>query len=407
MPKRESKRKRSRDCPVLHASPRLYGPIEAQLRALAKGTTHGNRTLFFWHVVVAHLLAFFNASVEGLRRIEDIFESESVRRNLGLPRVPKSTLSDAQRVFDPELLRPIVDALRRQVQCTSIQDPKLDALVKDLIAVDGTFFTVAARVPCALYTKARDPEAAPRRGSFRVDVHYDVLRGVPQQAIVSDGRLAEQDSLAAHLEAGKLYVIDRAYQAFQLYADIVNVHSDFVVRLRSGMVFETRATRPLSEADRAAGVQRDEEVSIPSSRGKPLRGVPLRKVDLEYTDRDGQLHRASLLTNRLDLPADVIALLYRYRWQVELFFRWLKCLANLRHFFSESLNGITIQIYVALIATLLLALEMDASPSVYDYALAGHMLSGLIPPDEARQIAARRRAERQRAKERRAAKQAR
>lgn len=394
----------AQDPPILHASRRLLRPIEEQLRTLREQPSHGNRSLFYDHVVVAHLLAFFNASVEGLRRIEDIFESRTVRRNLRLSRVPKSTLSDAQRVFDPELLRPIVDALQRQVRCTTVQDPKLAPLLKDLIAVDGTFFTVAARVAWALYTKPNAADAPPSKGNFRVDVHYDVLRGVPERAVVSDGRLAEQDSLAANLQSGKLYVIDRLYQAFQLYADIVAAGSDFVVRLRSGMAFETRATRPLSAADRAAGVLRDEEVTVPSYRGKSLRGIPLRRVEVAYTDREGQRRVAVLLTNRLDLPAETLALLYRYRWQVELFFRWLKCLANLRHFFSESQNGITIQIYVALIATLLLALEADASPSVYDYALAGHVLSGLMPAGEARRIAARRRAERQRAKARRAAK---
>ena len=100
---------------------------------------------------------------------------------------------------------------------------------------------------------------------------------------------------------------------------------------------------------------------------------------MAYIDRNGQSHAAQLLTNRLDLTSEVIAVLYRHRWQVELFFRWLTCLANLRHFFSESQNGITLQLYVALIATLLLTPEAEAPPSVYDFAQAGYVISGLIP----------------------------
>jgi hypothetical protein len=401
---RTAKKNRKRDEPaILHAGRRLLRPIELQLRELRESPTHGNRELFYDHLVVAHLLAFFNASVEGLRRIEDLFESPTVRRNLGLPRAPKSTLSDAQRVFDPELLRPIIDTLKSRVDVTR-QDPKLAGLLKDLIAVDGTFFTVAARVTWALYNKSNDPDAPPRKGNFRADVHYDVLRGVPERVVVSDGRTAEQDTLAQNLQAGKLYVIDRGYQAYQLYADILAAQSDFVVRLREGMRFQTHAIRPLTAADRALGVQRDEEITVNSGRGRCLKNTPLRLVEVAYVDRNGQSHVARLLTNRLDLPAEIIAVLYRYRWQVELFFRWLKCLANLRHFFSESQNGITLQLYVALIATLLLALEANAPPSVYDFALASHVIGGLMPLDEARVIAARRRAERQRAQERRAAK---
>ena len=403
MRKRPAKFTEREKIEILHAGRPLLRPIEQQLSELRKTPTHGNRGLFHDHLVVAHLLAFFNSSVESLRRIEDVFESRTVRRNLGLPRVPKSTLADAQRVFDPELLRPIIDQLKRQVNITR-QDPKLTELVKDLIAVDGTFFAVAARVGWALYNKPNDPDAKPRRGNVRADVHYDVLRGVPERVVVSDGRLAEQDSLAANLECGKLYVIDRAYQAFQLYADIVNAGSDFVVRLRKGMTFETVATRRLDAADMLVGARLDEEVRVPSTRARCLRKTALRLVEVSYIDRDGKPHVARLLTNRLDLSAETVAVVYRYRWQVELFFRWLKCMANMRHFFYESHNGITVQLYIAMIATLLLALQAEAPPSVYDFALASHVSSGLIPLDESLEIAARRRRERERANQRQAEK---
>lgn len=393
--------------PVLHAGRRLLRPIEDLLRDLHRSPAHGNRTLFYDHVVVAHLLAFFNSSVESLRRIEDVFESRTIRRRLGLPRVPKSTLAEAQAVFEPQRLLPLVETLQARIRRSVVHDPKLADLARDLIAVDGTFFTVAARIAWAVYNKPNDPAAPPRKGNVRCDVHYDVLRGVPERAVVSDGRLAEQDSLATTLQPGKLYVIDRAYQAYQLYADIVTAGSDFVVRLRDGMAFDSVQERPLSGADLVLGVRGDHQVTIPSARGKPLRETPLRLVEVAYRDRDGAAHVAQLLTNRCDLPAEVIAILYRYRWQVELFFRWLKCLAHLRHFFSESQNGITLQLYIVLIATLLLALESDSPLSVYDFALAHHVCTGLIPASEARRIAARRRRERQRARQRRAAKNAR
>jgi hypothetical protein len=70
-----------------------------------------------------------------------------------------------------------------------------------------------------------------------------------------------------------------------------------------------------------------------------------------------------LVANRLDLSAEMIGVLYRHRWQIELFFRWLKCMANFKHFFSESANGVTLQVYAAIIGTLLIALETQARPA--------------------------------------------
>ncbi len=93
----------------------------------------------------------------------------------------------------------------------------------------------------------------------------------------------------------------------------------------------------------------------------------------------------------------MIGVLYRHRWQIELFFRWLKCTANFKHFFAESPNGITLQAYAAIIGTLLIALETQSRPSVYDYAMMSQVMAGWVTLDEARPVLERRRKERARA----------
>jgi len=85
-----------------------------------------------------------------------------------------------------------------------------------------------------------------------------------------------------------------------------------------------------------------------------------------------------LLTNRLDLPADLIGLLYRHRWRIELFFRWIKCVTGLRHFLSESADGMALQWCAALIGTLLIALETGARPGQYDFARMGLVVTGMV-----------------------------
>ena len=147
--------------------------------------------------------------------------------------------------------------------------------------------------------------------------------------------------------------------------------------------------------------------TTPAARSASLSGrtscvsarAPLRRVEVAFTGRDGQPKSLCLLTNRLDLPAWMIGLIYRHRWQVELFFRWLKCVANFRHFFSESLQGMTLQVYVTLIGLVLMAIEVNETPSKYDYAIFSAVVSGLTTRTEAGAVTARRRAERARAAE--------
>src|SRR5262245_7508234 len=97
--------------------------LEDALRGLRSHAEHPNRTLFYDHVVLAHLLAFFNPAVISLRKIEDAFENRSVRKHFGTPRIPKSTLADAQRLFDPALLLPLIESLKQRVGATP-HDPR-------------------------------------------------------------------------------------------------------------------------------------------------------------------------------------------------------------------------------------------------------------------------------------------
>jgi hypothetical protein len=377
---------------------RVLQPLEFWLRQLHQLPAHGNRDLHADHVLVAHLVAFLSPALKGLRHIEEVFNHRVARQRFGLPRVPKSTLSDAQAVFDPHLLDAIIADLRGRAPRLP-HDPRLDELLNALTAVDGTFFAVAPRVTWALYNK---PNQTPRqarkhkqRGNFRVDVHFNVLRGVPEQAILSDGRTPEYRTLEQNLCHDRFYVLDRAYHCYQTLGAILEAGSDFLVRLRGDMQFELLAQHPLSAADRLAKVTALQTVRAKSERAQRVLGQTPLKL-LELLGDDGKPLR--LLTNRLDLDAELIGVTYRHRWQIELFFRWLKCMVNFRHFFSESEKGVALQIGAAVIGTLLIALVIEDRPSSYDYTIMTSVMSGLLPLDEETlEIMRRRRAERARA----------
>ena len=375
--------------------------LDGQLQHLRGHCGHGNRRFFYDQLVVAHLLAFFNPVLGGLRKIEDVFDVPAVRKRLKMPRVPKSTLADAQRLFEPGLLLPLFESLKERAGIQP-HDPRLDGLTQKLLAVDGSFFAVAARITWALYNHSAKNNVT--QGNVRVHMQFDILRGLPAHATLTDGRAGETEQLRASLAAGCFYVCDRGFQQYQLLADIIAKGSDFLVRLRKSARYQPIETRPLTAADRAGGVLSDTLVRVGCREARTTVKQPLRLVEITQPDKPDQPLR--LLTNRFDLPAETIGVIYRHRWQVELFFRWLKCLANFQHIYSESPQGMTLQVYIALIGTLLIAIETGARPSSYDYALMSLAVAGLAPLDQILAQAAKRRAERRRAAEQQRARQA-
>ncbi|MDK1039750.1 MAG: IS4 family transposase [Actinomycetota bacterium] len=368
---------------------RFMRVIEDELELLHDQHDHPNRTLFFDHFVTAHLLAFFNAAMKSLRTIEDVFEVPAIRRRFDLPRIPKSTLADAQRLFDPALVLPLIESLKKRVKLAP-HDTRLDTLTQQLLAVDGTFFAVAPRIAWAIYNSKQT-------GSVRVHMHFDILRGVPDHATLTAGQDSEGQQLSLALKPNCLYVMDRGFQSYQLFSDIVAAGSDFVGRLRKTACCDVIEHRPLTAEDRAGGVISDTIVSLGERQNRTPDLPPLRRVEVAFVDRNGKAGTLILITSRLDLSASMIALIYQHRWQIELFFRWLKCMACFKHFFSESQSGMTMQIYIAILGTLLIAVATGAKPSCYDYNLMSLAASGMAPIEEVLVVAAKRRAERARA----------
>lgn len=145
------------------------------------------------------------------------------------------------------------------------------------------------------------------------------------------------------------------------------------------MAYDVLRERTLTAADRAAGVVRDVELRrLGTPHRFRLLPQPFRLVWVATGKRraDGTEDTLILVTNRLDLAAELIAVAYRYRWAVELFFRWLKCVLGCRHLLCESANGVTFQVYSAIIASLLPCLWIGRAPNKATYERVCHYLSG-------------------------------
>ena len=153
----------------------------------------------------------------------------------------------------------------------------------------------------------------------------------------------------------------------------------FLVRVKEDAAYEGAQDQPLSAAARAAGVTSEVVLRrLGPAQHRPCAAQPLRGVRVA-TDKfhpDGTPVELVLVTNRLDLDADLSALAYRYRWTVDLFFRWLKCILGCRPLLSQSEKGVRLQVYMALIASLLISLWLGRAPTKRTYELLCFYLSG-------------------------------
>jgi hypothetical protein len=177
------------------------------------------------------------------------------------------------------------------------------------------------------------------------------------------------------LAAGVIYVADRNFVDFKFIHAVFAKGSDLVVRLKLDTKFIAIEEKAITDADRAANVVCDRIGYVPGSNGSPGFGDRLLREVTLIDPRSGKPVR--LLTSLLDVPARIIGLIYRHRWMIELFFKWLKCVARVRHLFSQSQNGITTEFYVAVIAVLLSYLRTGGRrPSLYAFNCLSYVAAG-------------------------------
>lgn len=385
--------------------------ISHHLAYLRKLYPHRNRVLFYDDVVVCYLFAFFNTALRSLRCIEDASQIPGVNRYLSVESVCKSTLSEANALFDPQHLEGLIERLRRDLPNLHQIDGDLATLLDRVHAVDGSYFRVASDTAWALHQAKPDGK---RMGQVRLNCQFCLRTGTPQGVSISgDDGIGEGAAAADFVDPQEheaIYLFDCGVVKFSYLRTILQAQSHFLCNLREHVQFESAEQRPLSEADRVAGVVSDRTGHLSSShapRGTDAAPkVMLREVRIDYVDRKGQSKQLRLLTDLLTLPARLIAELYRQRWQVELFFRWLKVHANFRHLSSHSKNGVTLGFYIAVIAMMLTCLHTQAPLSKYGYNLLAMVAAGLGDIEHALPILQRREQERQRERERQARKRA-
>lgn len=351
-------------------------PLLARLRdAGTADDKAGNRRLFFDQYVALVLLYFFNPILSSLNGLLQASELDKVKKTTGSGHVSKGSFSEAQGVFDASLLEGIIAELAERV--APVSPPEEWAALKDLVAVDGSLLPGLPRMAWALWLDERHRAA-------KMHVHFEVLRGIPTRVSVTEGNGSETVQLRAQLQPGKLYVVDRGYADYRLFQDIVDSGSSFIGRIRENAVWEVVEERPLSAEARAAGVLSDRVVWLGCEQSGKVFRQKLRVVEVD-TGRCKSVRKPEVLllcTDRMDLDAELVALGYRFRWGVELFFRWLKRILGMRHLIAQSSNGVRIQVYVAIIASLLLSLWVGKKPTKRTYEMFCFFFAGWATEQE-------------------------
>jgi hypothetical protein len=355
---------------------RVLGPLLDRLHADATARDRaGNRQLHFDQYAGLLLLVFFNPLIDSLRGLQQASALAKVQKLLGCERASLGSLSEASRIFDPALLRKIIGDLAAQA-LPQIHGREAEAL-RGLTAVDGTLLTALPKMAWALWV---DDE----HRAVKMHLHFDVIQGVPVEATTTAGNASETAQLRATLQPGRLYVIDRGYAEYQLFQDIIDAGSGFIGRVRDNAVYQVLEERPVSAAARAAGVRSDRVVMLGGDKSGAVFKQPVRllEVDTGKTDSQGRPEVLLLVTDRLHLEAEYVALGYRFRWTVELFFRWFKCILGCRHLLSTSQNGITIQLYLGLIASLLISLWTGKKPTKRTLEMLQFYFCGMASEEE-------------------------
>lgn len=332
-------------------------PLLCRLRLCGTASDRaGNRRFFADHYAALLLLYFFNPVLTSRNALLQASQLAKVQAFCGGRPVSAGSFSQAQHLFDPALLGGLVTELADRVPDAKIP-PDWDCL-KTLTAVDGSLLPALPRMVWALWLDD-DHKAA------KMHIHFEVLRGIPIQATVTTGNASGKQQLRQALQAGRLYVIDRGYAEYQLFQDILDSGSQFLGRIRDNAVWEVVEERPVSAAAWAAGARGDRIVWLGCDQSKGALRQPVRvpEVATGKADSRGRPEVLLLATSCQEMAAELVALAYKFRWEEELFFRWFKCVLGRRHLVSESLDGVTVQVYVALIANLLLTLWAGKKPT--------------------------------------------
>jgi hypothetical protein len=316
-------------------------------------------TLTFSHLDQFLCMAFAQFTYrESLRDIETCLRAHSTKLyHLGIRGgIARSTLADANETRDWRIYQDFAHALIRLARQLYTEDGFAVELKQTAYALDSTTIDLClALFPWARFRK--------KKAAVKLHTLLDLRGNIPTFIHISDGKLHDVNVLDQMVfEAGSFYVMDRGYVDFDRLYTLHQALAFFVIRAKSNLQYRRVYSRPV---DKSTGLRCDQTIlltGLNTSRDYPIQ---LRRVKFYDIEHDRLL---VFLTNNFDLPALAIAQLYRCRWQVELFFKWIKQHLRIKAFFGTSENAVKTQVWIAISAYVLVAIvkkRLKSEASLY------------------------------------------
>jgi hypothetical protein len=258
--------------------------------------------------------------------------------------VAHSTLADANRERHWRIYADLAQSLIARARRLYTDEPIGVELAQTVYALDST--TIDLCLSLFPWARFRSTKAA-----IKLHTLLDLRGPIPTMIAISDGKQADVRVLDELLpEPGAFYVIDRGYVDFQRLYRFVLAGAFFVTRTKAGVKLNRLESRP---ADKGSGIRSDHIVWLSTPQSVAHYPDRLRRVSYKDPESGKTL---VFLTNNFDLPALTIAQLYKCRWQVELFFKWIKQNLRIKHFFGTSDNAVKTQVWIAVCVYVLVAI---------------------------------------------------
>ena len=315
------------------------------------GSDRYYKTLFSWEQLMIMLFGIFSRC-DSMGEVCDGMRALSGKLNyLGMDCAPsKSTAGDALRDRNEELFRLYYFALIAYFRPLLSVSRKEKVSFEDFYAFDSTTITLFSQVMKGV---GRDPKGdGKKKGGLKVHMLTDVHADTAVFAKISEAKMHDKKFLT-HLNPGKgsMLVFDKAYNFYQQFAQWTEEGVNFVCRLKENakaLVQDVLFEKALSKEE--SGVYKVEHIHLEYKKDKQLKTLCLRLV--HYKDEQGRKYK--FITNNWEISPEEVALIYKYRWTIELTFKKLKQNFQLHFFYSETENGIKTQVWCTLIAHLLL-----------------------------------------------------
>ena len=258
--------------------------------------------------------------------------------------VPRSTLADANERRDWRIFADLAQVLIADARRLYADEPWGVELGRTVYALDATVIDLCLQLfPWAHFRSTK--------AGIKAHTLLDLRGNIPVFVWITDANTEDMSILDQLLpEPGSIYVLDRGYVDFERLYRLHQGRATFVIRARKNLRFRRRFSHPV---DRDSGLICDQTILLSGRKTRQFYPDPLRRV--VYRDAEHE-RRLTFLTNDFSLPATVVTELYRQRWQVELFFKWIKQHLRIKSFYGTSLNAVSTQIWIAISTYVLVAI---------------------------------------------------